>query len=307
MPLRALLTLVSATSLWGVSSALMAMVATGFASAALVSAGGAMAVLVFAIVRRERPLRALASDWRLYLSLGVLEVVNLVLYMGALHLGPLPMMVALHLAAPIVLVGARIVRSGTVSNPIALTEIALVTAAIVLVVGGHPGSSTTVNVFAGCLLALGSAGCVALLITIVARNSRDRAPLSSAGLQLAIASVLGAPLLTIAPPSGEKSMALLAIGAFFLGPGFVGYWWALRTLDAPTAGIVGLNEAVTASIVGAVVAGNQLTVPVVGAGILVLIAVGLEVRMSPKPDVPQRRTMRRTRDPYPRRWSRRHC
>ncbi|WP_330249300.1 hypothetical protein OG874_23495 [Nocardia sp. NBC_00565] len=61
-------------------------------------------------------------------------------------------------------------------------------------------------------------------------------------------------------------------------PGFACYWWALRDLDAPTAGIVGLNEAVVASVVGVAVAGSDITVATLVAAALVLTAVGLEVR-----------------------------
>ncbi|WP_067720163.1 DMT family transporter [Nocardia yamanashiensis] len=291
--------LLAGTSLWGISSALIAAVArTGFTSAALVAAGGATAVLGVAVLRGDRPWRIFRDDWSLYLRLGVLEAVNLALYMAALRIGPLPMMVALHLSAPVLLIVARLAtRRRSFSFAVAV-ELSLVAMAILLVSGRHPGTLSSTGVLLGCALSLSSAACVAALITVVAGASRGRGSVASAGLQLATAAVLGLPLLLIAPPEGPASLALIAIGAGFLGPGFVCYWWALRTVDAPTAGIVGLNEAVSASIVGAAVTGSQLTPAVLGAGALVLLAIGLEVRSTPNSDGPPRRTAHTTSDPY---------
>ncbi|WP_067817254.1 DMT family transporter [Nocardia inohanensis] len=287
------------TSLWGISSALIAAVArTGFTSAALVAAGGSVAVLGAAVLRGDHPGRIFRADWRLYVRLGVLEVVNLALYMAALHIGPLPMMVALHLTAPVLLIGVRLVTRRRSLSFVVVVELSLVALAILLVSGRHPGTLSGAGVLLGCVLALCSAACVAVLITVVARASPARGSVASAGLQLAVASMLGLPLLLIAPPEGAAALALIAIGACFLGPGFVCYWWSLRTVDAPTAGIVGLNEAISASIVGAVVTGTQLTPAVLGAGTLVLLAIGLEVRSTPNSGGPPKRTARRTSDPY---------
>lgn len=44
----------------------------------------------------------------LYAKLGALEAINLALYVGALQLGPLPVMVALHLMSPVILIGATL-------------------------------------------------------------------------------------------------------------------------------------------------------------------------------------------------------
>jgi drug/metabolite transporter (DMT)-like permease len=115
-----------------------------------------------------------------------------------------------------------------------------------------------------------------------ARESAGRPSGAAAGLQLLTASVLGAPLLgfaalTGAGPAPSEALALAGIGAVLLGPGFACYWLALRDLDEVVAGLVGLNEAVVATVIGAAVVGSAVSAATLLAGALVLGAVGLEL------------------------------
>lgn len=276
---RSIGVLLIATSLWGASSALIAVAATtGFTAAPLVAAGGAVVLLFGAAVCGDNPWRIFTASPGLFVRLGLLEVANLVLYVAALRLGPLPIVVALHLTAPMLIITTQILRRRRALDLRVIVELMLVAVAIWLVAGRHPGATATTEVVLGCVLALASAACVALLISLVASESPGRATLSAAGLQLLIAAVLGAPLLAIGPPTLTVSWQLLAIGGLLLGPGFACYWWALRNLDAPTAGIIGLNEAIVAAVVGVAVAGSHITAATLVAAALVLTAVGLEVR-----------------------------
>ncbi|MFI7669013.1 hypothetical protein [Nocardia sp. NPDC049526] len=298
---RSLALLVVATSLWGASSALIARTAaTGFAAGAPVAAGGAVSLLLCAVAAGDNPVRAFRAGPGLFLRLGALEVVNLAFYAAALRIGPLPVVVALHLTAPVLIIATHIVRGMRELNLVVIVELVLVGAAICLVAGRPPAGTPAWQVLLACALAVASAASVALLIGLVARESADRATLSAAGLQLLCAGVLGAPLLVLRPPSVVAATELAVIGAALLGPGFACYWWALRRLDATTAGIVGLNEAVVASIIGTAVAGSHVTAATLLAGALVLMAVGLEVRTTRASGAPPPRTPRMPRVVYPR-------
>ncbi|MEU4316652.1 DMT family transporter [Nocardia sp. NPDC024068] len=279
---RGLVLLIAATSLWGASSAGIAGVgAAGFA-AAPVAAGGGLALLAFTALRGARPWRDFRDAPGLFLRLGALEVLNLVCYVAALHIGPLPVVVALHLTAPVLMIITQILRGRRVVTVAVVAELVAVGAAIWLVAGNQPADTALGPALAGCALAVASAACVAGLITLVVRESADRPSGPAAGLQLLTASVLGAPLLgwavfAGAGPSAAQSVALAAIGALLLGPGFACYWLALRDLNEVTAGLVGLNEAVVATLAGAAVVGADITGATLLAGALVLGAVGLEL------------------------------
>lgn len=271
-----------ATSLWGASSAGIAAVGAPGIAAAPVAAGGAMALLGFAVARGADPWRDLRAAPGLFLRLGVLEVVNLMAYIAALHIGPLPVVVALHLTSPVLLIVVRIVRGRRALTVVLVAELAAIGAAIWLVAGNRPADTALGPALVGCALALVSAGCVARLITLVVRESAGRPSGSAAGLQLLAAAVLAAPLLGVAiladaAPTAGQTMMLAVLGALLLGPGFACYWVALRYLDEVTTGLIGLNEAVVATIAGAVLVGSEITVATLLAGVLVLGAVGLEL------------------------------
>lgn len=271
-----------ATSLWGLSSAGIAAVGAPGIAAAPVAAGGAVALLGFAVARGAHPWRELRNAPGLFLRLGVLEVLNLVSYVAALHIGPLPVVVALHLTSPVLLIIVRIVRGGRAITLVLVAELVAIGAAIWLVAGYRPADTALGPALVGCALALISAGCVAGLITLVVRESAGRAGGTAAGLQLLAAAVLAAPLLGVAMLFGEgptagQAVQLAVLGALLLGPGFACYWLALRELDEVTTGLIGLNEAVVATLAGAVLVGSEITVATLMAGVLVLGAVGLEL------------------------------
>lgn len=273
-----------ATTLWGCSSAALVLVSAGIGATALVAAGGAVVLLGIATVRRDKPWLGFAADWTFYLRLGVLEAANLGLYLAALRLGPLPVVVALHLTAPILIIVTRIVQRRLVITLSVVVELVLVAAAVVLVGVSRPGGSAPVSALIGCLLSVGSAACVAALVVLVAAHSADRPTITAAGSQLAAAALFAAPLALIVPPRGSAIIALLAIGGLLLGPGFACYWWALRKVDATTAGIIGLNEAVVASLLGALLASTRLTLATLAAGLLILGAVAVQTKFAPAVD-----------------------
>lgn len=141
-----------------------------------------------------------------------------------------------------------------------------------------PEGSSAGNVMAGSALALGSAVALAVLISQVAREAEGQDADVAAGLQLSLAAVLTAPLAIAAAPAAENVAWLLLIGVGLLGPGFALYWRALRGVDAPLAGILGLNEAVMASLVGALAFDAAIGLATLTAAALILAAVVLDLR-----------------------------
>lgn len=279
VPLTPVSLMVAVTGLWGACSALLAVLAVPSTSS-LVALGGALTLLTWALLSGEKPLRTFTAHPKLYLKLGGLETANLALYVAALRIGPLPVVVALHLAAPLLIISAGLVRGHRAPTVLVLVELLLVGTAILLVAAWRPENVEVGRAAAGCLLALASAACVATLVSLIAREAGARATVTSAGLQLLLAGIAASPLLLLDPPSLLTAAELPAIGALLLGPGFALYWRALRHLDATTASIIGLNEAVVAALVGALYTDTRLTAATVGAGALVLLAVGLEQRSS---------------------------
>jgi len=280
-----LLRMVAVTCLWGTSSALLATLAAP-TTAGLVALGGAVPLLVSARLRGQHPWTTLTAHPALYFRLGGLEAANLALYVAALRIGPLPVVVALHLTAPMLIIAAALVRGRRAPTLPVLLELLLVAAAIGLVAWRHPGGDPQIAAVTGCVLALGSAACVAMLVSVIARHSGPDHTITSAALQLLFGGIASSPLLLLDPPSARAAIELAAVGATLLGPGFALYWQALRQLSAATASVIGLNEAVVATLVGAVTTHSLPTAATAAAGLLILIAAGLEQRSAPRYRVP---------------------
>lgn len=273
------LLLLAATCCWGASSAALAHEGSQLAAGApAVAAGAAVMLCLVAVLRRRRPAEALRTRPCLYLGLGALEAINLALYVGALRIGPLPVMVALHLTSPVILIAVDVARRRRPASRMVGVEIALVAGAVGLVAVAVPAGSSAGDVVAGSALALGSAVALAMLISQVAHAAEGQDPDVAAGLQLSVAAVLTAPLAIAAAPAAETVGWLVLVGVGLLGPGFALYWRALRAVDAPLAGVLGLNEAVIASLVGALAFSVDIGLATLGAATLVLAAVALELR-----------------------------
>ncbi|WP_157106988.1 DMT family transporter [Nocardia arthritidis] len=267
--------LVAGTSLWGLFSAGLALLGSNGAGP-LVAMGAATPLLIIAAVTGRRPGVELGSHPRIYIRLGLLEALNISLYVAALTIGPVPVVVALHLASPIMLLLLAVATGKRAMDLRIGVELLLLASAIVLVAARSRAGIGSGNALIGCGLALGSAAAVTALIVLVARESQDRDPIVSAGLQLAVAGVLTAPFLTMTTWDWARMLAELGLGATLLGPGFALYWRAMRRLSPPIAGALGVNEAVVASIAVAAVDTSQLSLPTALGGTLVVVAVLLD-------------------------------
>jgi drug/metabolite transporter (DMT)-like permease len=228
-------------------------------------------------VRGKRVLAAFQRQPSYFAVLGLLEAINLALYAGALRLGPLPAMVGLHLTSPVLIVmWATLTGRRALTVPL-LVELALIITAVILIALGPSQHHSTASSIVGAALALGSAVALAILISRVASTASNQDPDVAASLQLAVAAALLLPLILAAPPSGAHFWKLGLAGALLLAPGFALYWRALRGLGAQAAGILGLNEAVVASLLGFLVFSSDFTLVTLVAGGLVLAAVAIEI------------------------------
>lgn len=274
--------LLVATTLWGASSAVLAKVGrAGGTGAVLLAAGGAATLILVVLAgparsqaRRTRAVPRLPAN---LLLIGLLEALNLELYAAALALGPVPVVVALHLTSPVLLVGAAIMRGHRRPDGLVVLQTLLMAGGIALL-GLQPAERVGDAPLLAAALAIGSAVAVAALITAVAKLAPATNPDVAAAAQLTIATMaIGPVLLFTALPDRHDATVLLAAGALFLGPGFAIYWRALRRLSAATAGILGLNEAVVATIFSFALFADTPTLASVIAGILVLAAIVLEL------------------------------
>lgn len=279
---RFALLLVVATTLWGASSAVLAEVGKAAGTgAALLAAGGGAALILVALAgpahrqgSRARPVLHLRGS---FLLIGLLEALNLGLYAAALALGPVPAVVALHLTSPVLLVALSVLRGRRRADGLLVLQTLLMVGGIVLLGMQHTARAGSAPLLAA-VLAVGSAVAVAALITAVATLAPSANPDVAAAAQLTIAALaIGPVMLVAAPPDQHDAAVLLVAGALFLGPGFAIYWRALRGLSAATAGVLGLNEAVAATIIGIVVFADTPSPASVLAGTLVLAAIVLEL------------------------------
>ncbi|MGH4023705.1 MAG: EamA family transporter [Pseudonocardiaceae bacterium] len=194
-------------------------------------------------------------------------------------------MVALHLTSPLLLLALAVLRGRRRVGGLVVTQILLMAGGILLL-GTQPAGRTGAEPLLAGVLAVGSAAAVAGLITAVTKVAPTINPDIAAATQLAIAAVATIPfILVAAAPDQADAAYLLAAGAVFLGPGFAIYWRALRGVSAATAGIIGLDEAIAATLFGVALFGDRVSLISALSGALVLAAIALEL-LRPKIEKP---------------------
>jgi drug/metabolite transporter (DMT)-like permease len=274
--------LIVATVLWGASSAVLARLGEADGTGApLLASGGAVALALVVLAgparRQIRKITLTPCRTANLLLIGLLEALNLGLYAAALALGPVPVVVALHLTSPVLLVALSVMRGHRRADGLVALQALLMVSGISLL-GMQPADEPGSEPLLAGILAVGSAIAVAALIAAVARAAPTVNPDIAAAAQLTIAAAVTAPVMLVAaPPNQRDAIFLLVAGALFLGPGFAIYWRALRGLSVTTAGILGLNEAVAATIISYTFFAEEISMASVLSGVLVLTAVVLEL------------------------------
>ena len=268
-----------ATALWGASSAALAEIG-GFSATttAVVALGGASSLIASAAVRGARPWHLSRERAKSLAVLGCLEAINLVLYIAALRVGPLPVVVALHLSAPLLLLAWWAATRRRRMTRLVVVEALLVTGALTLL--GLANGNSSGKPLLGSVLALGSACALAVLIVRVAAVAPATDPDAGAGFQLGSAAVLTGPLLFLDVPSGEALLKAALVGFFLLGPGFGFYWRGLRIVRAPTASVLGLAESAFASLVAVGVFAIALDWHVIAAALGISLAIAVELALN---------------------------
>lgn len=269
----------AATFFWGATSAAFATLGSPPLATGAISATSAGVVLLTVAKAIGHPVLAEFKRRRaVYVRLGILESVNLVLYVYALQLGQLPVVAALHLTAPVILVLWEISKSRSRFDLHIVVEILLIVCAIVLVSTSAKPEGAAAHPILGAVLALGSAVAVAALITEVVNHAPTTPAFTGPGLQLVIAGLLLAPFILLAPPTVQASLVLVLIGCVIFSAGFAFYWIGLRGTGATLAGILGLAEAVFATAIGAFWGSSSVDAVTAIAALFVLSATAVELR-----------------------------
>jgi drug/metabolite transporter (DMT)-like permease len=284
-PAGALISIVSATALWGASGGVVAGTeADGVALASLVELATGALLLAVAVGRRQ-PLLAAVTALRWWLPLlGAIEAANVALYYVALQVAPLGPVMAMHLTAPVILSGLAIARGDLTWTRRRVLSVALICAALGLITVRRPETSKQAPVL-GVALSLMSAACLAVFITVAKRTSHHAPPAALAGSQMLVSGLLLAPAALFAPvPTHELPRVGLTILLF--APATWLYWHGIRGLSAITAGTIQLAEPVFGAITAAILSSTTPGPLDYLIALLVLAAVRLEVRQPIVPRAP---------------------
>jgi drug/metabolite transporter (DMT)-like permease len=281
------LAMLAATGLWGASGGLIAGIgASGLVAAAVVELVAAACLLTLA--RREGGIRATlrAVGVGNLLLLGVVEAANVSLYYVALVTGPPGPVIAVHLTAPVLLVGYGLARGRERLSPWRLASLPVLGAALVMLAVAHPagGGIERRDTTVALLLSLASAACIGVFVTLAGRLAAGGGSAAArGGLQMLVSGGLVAAALPVAARLGHQPAAmadvwrLALVGLGLFTPAVWCYWVAMRGLPPTTATAIQLGEPLFGAAVALVVFGVGLSVAHALAAALVLASVLLEL------------------------------
>jgi drug/metabolite transporter, DME family len=156
-----------------------------------------------------------------------------------------------------------------------------ITGTAMLTLGPHGLTKPPPGFLAGVALELG-AGLMYAVYAVAAKDLSHRAPpLSIAAVTFSIAALTLLPLLLVERPVADaRGWALLIyLGVVPTAVAYALYTIGLRTTRVTVAGVLGLLEPLTATLLGVLFFGDRLgQVGVVGAALLLVAVVGLTTR-----------------------------
>lgn len=275
------LAMVVASTLWGISSGVLAAVDTS--PIWLLSIYGLVlgAPMLAWGLRVERP-----WQWRWVLALFAFDMVGIGGFFVALGLAPVGPAVALHLTSPVLILLYEIAARRTAVTAWRLCTLALILAGCALAAWSAGTSGGGPLALVGLALSLLSAVGVALINVLAVRLATRRenwqmvvgvASLGRGVICAALALAVGAMMTS--DVTGVVAVATVA------AVGVVLLWTvAAPRLSARTISVIALNEAVVATLVAVIAFGKPLGVPAALATAIILAAIALEV-LEPSPAV----------------------
>jgi drug/metabolite transporter (DMT)-like permease len=241
---------------------------------ALVAFRAASGSLRLPAIHRQRVGAAgviLAGHWALFFW--ALKLTTVAVALAVLYLGPV---IAAVLAGPVL--GERV-------GPWARAGLALGVAGIVLLV--RPGEGATLS---GVLVAAAAAASLAALLIVGKPAAEALGGFTLATWELVVAAVVLAPWVPVTIAGmGEYWWQYLVLGVVLTGVVGVGYWSTMRHLPVSVTGVMMYLEPVAATVLAAVVLGEQPDIfgwlgigLVVTGGVLAAVEAGeLEVVGAP--------------------------
>jgi drug/metabolite transporter (DMT)-like permease len=248
---------------------------------------GAIVLLPFTLVALRGRWSALwHARWRVLLMALIGVAATQLVYITAISLVPISTAILIEYMAPLLLVGFAWIRSRKVPKVVVLVGSGVALVGLVLVVGpnGHGG----VNVVGLIFAALGAVGC-AVYYVIAAEPSEGLPPVALAGSGLVLGGLaLGAVGLTGLVPfrmhfgtvglfGGHAPwwVPLVLVGLIGTGIAYAASITASEILGSRLSSFMGLLEVVFAALYAWLLLGQDLTVPQLLGGILILGGIAL--------------------------------
>jgi drug/metabolite transporter (DMT)-like permease len=263
---------------------------TGWSPAAAVTFRaliGALVLLPFTIVALRGRWSALwHARWRVLLMAIIGVAATQLVYITAVSLMPISTAILIEYMAPLLLVGFAWARSRKLPKAVVLIGSAVALIGLVLVVGpdGHGG----VNIVGVIFAFLGAVGC-AVYYVIAAKPSEGLPPVALAGSGLVIGGLaLGAVGLTGLVPFAMNFddvrlmgapapwwVPLLVVGVVATGIAYAASITASEILGSRLSSFMGLLEVVFAALYAWILLGQDLTIPQLIGGVLILGGIAL--------------------------------
>jgi drug/metabolite transporter (DMT)-like permease len=257
---------------------------------------GALVLLPFTLVSlRGRWVALWRARWRLLLMALIGVAATQLVYITAISLVPISTAILIEYMAPLLLVAFAWARSRRLPKAVVLVGSGVALVGLVLVVGpnGHGGINVAGLIFA----CLGAVGC-AVYYVVAAKPSEGLPPVALAGSGLVIGALaLGAVGLTGLVPfsmhfgtvnlfggAAPWWVPLLLVGVIGTGIAYAASITASEVLGSRLSSFMGLLEVVFAALYAWLLLGQNLTIPQLIGGILILGGIAL-VRAE-KVDVP---------------------
>jgi drug/metabolite transporter (DMT)-like permease len=274
--LRAILALIVASALFGAIGATASAVEVGPLRFSFLIAAGATLPLLWLGRRIDRDVPARMGPARIG-ALAALTITQASLYVGALIVGPVGPVAAIHLSVPVVYLVVQLVTRKRPLDVLTWLVLALIIAGIALAAQGETGDATGSDPLLGVLLALGSVIALAAYLWLVSVWGRSRRVREAAGWVQVTTLVVLFPSLGLGVPSPADLGLVIVAGAVLFVPAVLTQWWALPRLAPTVFGIVILSEAVFTAGFAALIFGDALSPLVILAGVIIVLATGIEV------------------------------